>query len=296
MNQEQFPAKPEDISQSPQQVEKRPHFITARLLDVLGGKKVDMPPAGKLIEKGAYLWGIEGSEAEDRDRGKGILNHVLLVSRVAYTLGKLVQEKKVPGFENINLQSVVEAALLHDVDKLWGEEREKLPSEIKEALGLSPDFKELSDASDKTAGVWLTELGFSPEVIEGVKTHQDPDLGVKNPYWCLIVLSDYMASQRVMTVKERLQDIRARWIDNRVKNGELPRMSEEEFQREIYSASTAYDAVLGPLGMTDEEVIETYKLNSPEGQTRWEKFLRFTKQSGKEERAKKLFKHITHEF
>ncbi len=269
--------------------EKGPQYITPRLLDALGGKTVETP-AGKLIEKYAYLWGLD--DTENKDLGKGIFNHLLLASRVGYTIGKLLKEKGIPEFKDINLQYVVEATILHDINKLYGEQREKLPPEAKKALGLDPNYKELSDESDRRAAEWVQELGFAPEVREAIQTHKSPQEGIKNPYWTLVVLSDAMTSQRIMPPEERLADIKERWIDKPLRETGKPRMDEEGWKKEREYSDTVRDKIFPLLGITPEELIETYQLNNPESQTRWEKFLRKTRTDNTDVRAKHLVKYI----
>lgn len=139
------------------QLAKEPHYISSRLLEALGGVK-ETTVAGELVSKGAYLWGVE-----DREKGGGILRHSLLTSRTAYNLAKDLKKAQVKEYEDINLQWVVEAAVLHDVTKLYGEDREKLPPNLKQALGLKENFREISTEVDNVGIAWLKELGFPSE-------------------------------------------------------------------------------------------------------------------------------------
>jgi len=270
--------------------ERQPHFISTKLLDALGGIRRTEEVKGKqipLVDRGAYLWGVE-----NRELGKGILRHVLLCSRVACCLARELKRKAISGYEDINLEYVVHAALLHDIDKLYGEGREKLPPEIKEALGLPPDFQEVSPEVDQVVSSWLQDLGFPPQVYEAIRGQNFPEKIIDNPYWRITLLADYMAGQKVMTVEERLKDVRARWIDQRVEQGLKPRIEPERFETAARNIRAVAEEIFEALGTSDRQFIEKYKLNSDESQTRWEKFLLKTREADKEKRAKGLVKAL----
>lgn len=270
--------------------EKQPHFISAKLLDALGGIRRREEIKGRqipLVDKGAYLWGVENQEL-----GKGILRHVLLCSRVACCLARELKSRGVSGHEEIDLEYVVHTALLHDIDKLYAEDREKLPPEIKEALGIPRDFREASAGVDEVASSWLRDLGFPSEVYEAIRTHNFPGEVIDNPYWKITLLADYMVGQKVMTVEERLNDVKTRWIDQRVEQGLKPRIEPERFELAAKNIRAVAEEIFGALGTSDREFIEKHKLNSDESQTRWERFLLETRAKSKEERAKRLVKAL----
>lgn len=270
--------------------EKQSHFISAKLLDALGGIRRTEEVKGKqisLVDRGAYLWGVE-----DREKGKGVFRHALLVSRVAYHLGRELKERKIKGYEKINLETLIEGALLHDIDKLYSEDRENLPSEIKKALGIPPDFRESSKESDQIVSSWLSKFGFSPQIYEAIEDHNFPSEIRDNPYWKIILVSDFMVAQKVMVVKERLPDYRTRWIDQRIKQGLPPKVEPEIFEKAAKNIRAVAEEIFGALKTSDREFIEKHKLNSDESQTRWERFLLRTRAKGKEKRAKKLVKAL----
>lgn len=265
---------------------ERPHFISRRLLEALGGTKVRIADY-ELADKGAYLWGVK-----DRQKGEGIFRHSLLSSRVAYFLAKTLKERRIKGFENINLQYVIEGAILHDIGKLYGEDREKLPPQMKEALGLPVTFREESPEVDKISASWLQNLGFPPEVYEAIVSHNFPQGVVDNPYWKIILLADYMVGQRVMAVEERLEDVRTRWINERLKKGEPPRIEPTRFKIAADNVRAVADEIFIALGTTDKEFIEKHQLNSVRSQQRWEKFLLMTAVKSTEDRARQLVKAL----
>lgn len=268
---------------------RQPHFISTKLLDALGGIRKTEKVNDKqipLVDRGAYLWGVE-----NQDLGKGILNHVLLCSRVACCLGRELKSREINGYKDINLEYVVHAALLHDSGKLYGEDREKLLPEIKEALGIPRGFRESSPEVDQVVSSWLQDFEFPPQVYEAINRLSFPEKIIDNPYWKITLLSDYMVGQEVMTVEERLKDVRTRWIDQRVENNLEPRIEPERFEMAARNIRVVAEEIFEALEMSDRQFIEKYKLNSDESQTRWEKFLK-NRGADKEKRAKGLVKAL----
>jgi len=260
---------------------KEPHFISPRLLEALGGVMDDA--GGKpLVDKGAYLWGVE-----DREKGKGLFNHVLLVSRVSNALAQELKKKAPEQYGSLNMRSVFEVALLHDVSKLYAQDRESLSANEKEGLGLRSDFKETDDETEQTGADWLKRLGFPEEVLEGVKDHFPQDIK-DDPYWKIGLVADYMTGQKVMTLAERLDDVKRRWIDERAAQGVPPRIDPAVFERSRANIEAVAREVFGALETTDEEFIASHKLNDPKSATRSERFLRRTYEQKREARAKGL--------
>jgi putative nucleotidyltransferase with HDIG domain len=260
---------------------KRPHFITPRLLKALHGIKEETPE-GPLVDEGAYLWGVE-----DQEKGEGIFGHVLLVSRVAYALAEELQEKAPDKFGDVDPQSVVEAALLHDITKLYGEDREKLSAAAKQSLGLRPDFREMDKETDEVGIKWLRELGFPPEVYEAVHDNF-PQETIDNPYWKIVLIADYMAGQKVMALDERIKDVRTRWVEKPIAEGKEPRVEEEKFDQAAEIIREVARELFGLIGMTDKEFIERHSLNDPKAGGRWEEFLVRTRGTARPERLIQL--------
>ncbi len=266
---------------------KEQHFINTALLEALGGFKervvTNDTQVRELVAGGAYLWGVD-----DREKGGGILNHVLLTSRVAYHLGRELIRTKAPGYEDLKLGCLVHGAILHDITKLYGEDREKLPNEIKEALGLEIGFREISDRVDEIGMSWLKALNYPPEVYQAIMGHDFPQAIVDSPYWKIILVADYMVGQEVMTVSARMTDVKTRWIDQRISQGLVPRIKPERFDLARRNIEAVAAEIFESLRISDEEFIHQHQLNSDVSQTRWEKFFRSSRAKGKEERAKRL--------
>lgn len=260
---------------------KEPHYISARLLDALSGIK-ESTVAGDLVARGAYLWGVEDSK-----KGEGIFNHVMLVSRVASILAEELQKKDPVQYGALDMRTVVETAILHDVSKLFGQDREFLSEEHKAVIGLRKDFREVDNEAENEGVRWLKEFGFSEEVQKSVKDHF-PEKVVHNPYWKIVLVADYITGQHVMPLSERLQDVRQRWVDQPIAEGKQPRITSEEFNRSRRIIETVAQEIFHALGLTDEEFITQHRLNDPDTAGRWERFLRSTRERGQEKRATSL--------
>jgi len=278
---------PESAEVDKQGADKSPHFINFNLLEALGGLeetyRIGENRTASMIRRGAYLWGVE-----DREKGKGIFNHILLSSRVAYHIGKELLARKAEDYVNLNLEYVVQATILHDIVKLYGEDREKLPVEIKKALNMSTDFREISDAADEVAVTWLRGYGFPQEIYSTVIDHDFPRQLIDNPYWKIVLLADFMTGQKIMSIDERLADIKKRWIDEQLQKKQDPRIEPERFEIASRIVNSVATEIFGLLGTTDQEFISSRQLNSEVTATRWEKFLRSTRNARREDRAKRL--------
>lgn len=263
---------------------REPHFISSKLLEALGGIK-RWTEFGPLVDNGAYLWGVE-----DREKGQGIFKHVLLVSRVAYALAKALMQRDPKKYGSINLQYVVEVAILHDVAKLYGEDRErKLEPNQKLLMGLRKDFKEFDDETDEAGVRWLKQLGFAKEVYEATADHF-PQEEKESIYWKLGLVADYMASQHVMPVGERIADVRKRWIEEKIAEGKEPRMDPAYYDRASSVIQDVARKLFDVIGVSDREFIEREKLNDPTSAQRWETFLTGTRTKKAEARAKRHVK------
>jgi len=263
---------------------KEPGHISSKLLNTLGGEKETFllgEEEVSLVHDGSYLWGIG-----DKEKGAGILNHVLLTRRTALALAKDLKERRAPGFENINLQYVADAATLHDLIKLYSEDRERLTPEQKSALGLPQNFKEISNSADEVGVEWLQSERLPPEIYRAV-LHDFPLHIVDDPYWKIVLIADYMSGQRIMSVVERLQDVRARWIDEKIEKGEIPRIEPDRFDTAKINIEAVAGELFGYLETTDSQFIESHNLNSPDSMDRGEIFIRKTAERGTEDKAKR---------
>lgn len=266
-------------------IEKEPHFISSRLLDALGGIKIKTL-AGELVDKGSYLWGIE-----DREKSFGLFKHVLLVSRVAYNIAKDLQEKFPEEYKDLNLQSIVETAILHDVVKIYAQDRERISDSEKELLGIKKDFSETDIETEEVGISWLRDLGFPNEVLEGIKDHFPMEI-IDDPYWKIVLVSDFMTGQKIMSVHDRLQDVRTRWVEDPIKNNRKPKIDPLVFDKAAVNITLVAKEIFSKLETTDEKFVEKYDLNNPDNATRWEKFLMGTYLDKSEFAAKRHVKRV----
>ncbi|MEK7618701.1 MAG: HDIG domain-containing metalloprotein [Patescibacteria group bacterium] len=266
-------------------VDKEPHFISSRLLAALSGIK-EQTEVGGLVDRGAYLWDVE-----DREKGAGLFKHVMLASRVAYTLAEELKKKAPERYGSVDLKKVVEAAILHDISKLFAEDRESLSPEQKKVIGIRTDFKE-SDPDTEDVGVaWLQELGFSKEVLDGVKDHF-PEMIANDPYWKIVLVADFLADRKIVPLEERFASVQSRWIDQRHEQGKDPRIDPGHFERAKNNIRTVANELFQILNTTDIAFIETNKLNDPASAKRWERFLTKTRENKEETRARR---HVARE-
>lgn len=253
--------------------------ISSRFLEAMGGKKVKVKFSSKagggtydLVDNGAYWYDVP-----DRDKGKGVLNHNLKTGRVAVALGKDLKRIGDPRYKDIDLGILEQAAALHDIVKLFGEDREKLTPEQKEELSLPRNFREIHEVADQFGINWMNDLGFPSEVSESIRAHDFPQRIIDNPYWKIVLLADYMTGQHVMTVADRLNDVRTRWIDERIAQGEDPRIEPERFDIAERNIQEVADEIFTVLDTDDASFIEMHNLNNDESQTRAERFIRKTR-------------------
>lgn len=225
----------------------------------------------KVLEalEGGELWAVELTDAVE-----AISNHSFLAGRTADYLGKALKEKGVPGYKNVDLGLVVQGALLHDSMKLPSRHLVDLTPEQKSVLGLSEDPYKTSNGADELATKWLKQLGFPPQVYEGIRAHDFPQAITDNPYWKIIVLSDAMAGPRITTVNERVTDLHKRWIKDPTEKGLKPVVEEEQFRVAENNFHTVANEIFEALGTTDEKFIEDNKLDDDSSMPKWERFLR----------------------
>ena len=271
------------------------HPITPQLLDALGGRRVpvseitDTPlfdrevhPVTELIQ-GAYLWGTaEG----DRIHGAGVFRHVQRVSRSAYYLGKALIESGDPRWQGLNLEFLVQAALLHDNIKLPSEILEKLDVQSQLALGLPSGYREIHPYADELEITRLRSLGLPTEVYNAIKGHDFPQEIKADRIWQVVLVADYMTGQEAGLIDERLADIHNRWIAKPREAGLPPRIEEDRFEIARKNILQVANGIFRTIGMTNREFIERFRLNEPESETPWEKFLRTHAENGTEAPAK----------
>lgn len=266
-------------------------IITSSLLRALGGDFETVVIDGAEIDlpsNGANLWGVELTDAVDR-----VSNHVFIAGRIAYAVGNELKSNGIPGYENIDLGLLTQGAILHDVIKLPSRPREQLTPDQRTQIGLEPNYREISDQADDIAIQWLQKHGLAPEVYNAIRAHDFPQQIVDDPYWKILVIADSMAGQHVMTVDERLDDVKTRWIDEpkakAAQEGKEPLLGIEEnrFERARMIINEVANEIFGSLGTTDAQFIHDNSLTDDSKMPKWEKFLRNQRKKGKESFARR---------
>jgi len=261
---------------------KEPHYVTGSLLNILSGETDN----DGLVD-GPNLWNVAHTE-----RSRAILNHSLLVARVANALGNALKENLVKGFEDLDLRELTLAALTHDAGKQFGVTREFLPDDKKNLRGIPSGFKEKSSEVDEAVVLWLSGIGMSALALQALKDHNFPSQVYENSYWKIILVADYMAGQEVTDVLTRVSDVGSRWVYDRIKQGKQPRISPERFEKAKGIILSVAGEIFGSLGLTDQQFIELHKLTSDKSQLKIERFLRNTTDQNREERVKHLVELI----
>ncbi len=243
--------------------ETPPAIITPALLRALGseqetiqfenGDSVDIP-------KFAQLWGVELTDGVEP-----ISNHSFLAGRTAWNIGTELKKAGVAGYENLNVEFLTQGAIIHDILKLPSRFIAKLPANQQDQL----------ESPDDMTSRWLEELEFPKEVQDGIRAHDFPEAVIDNPYWKIIVLSDAMAGEHIMPVKERLIGVRARYPD----------VTKERFDAATHTFNTLADEIFGALGTNDEGFIAEHELTDDKSMPKWERFLRRQRALGREKRT-----------
>lgn len=174
----------------------------------------------RLVEKGGGLLGVK-----DKEEWAGILNHSLLVRRIATHLG---QELKAAG-QDVNLETISEASLLHDVGRRSEDEEEQ----YREWQG------PVEDHTRKGARM-LKEAGFSPEITDTIASHHFPTRmkDVDTLEKKLLFYADRRVSQDIVSLEKRVNNDSERWVaegmigqEDMVKSCELA----SQVEREIFA-------------------------------------------------------------
>lgn len=241
--------------------------VTPGLLEVLGGTQ-KIVEGWPVVETGAFYL-----TEENPDRAAGIFRHVVLTSRPAYFLTMELMVKDPERFGDLNLTWIVQGAITHDVSKMKSLDQERLPPAVKVMLGIRPDFKETDPEAEEVGVEWLRNAGLAEAVYENIVDHFPQKLR-DSWYWKIILLADYMTSQKVMPVRQRLKDVSDRWIDQRIAQGLEPKISRDAFDKAEVHILAVAEEIFAILGMTDEEFINKHELNNPAiSQQPWEKLL-----------------------
>lgn len=205
----------------------------------------------RLVEKGGGLIGVP-----DKKEWAGVLNHSLLVRRVATYLA---QELKAAG-EDVDLGVVGEAALLHDIGRR------------KEEEGAGPHPQEGAKI--------LKKARFSDKISEIVEAPHFPGRKDELDNWekKIVFYADLRAGQNIISLDDRLKDITERWIPDK-------KITQEEMDRTKKIAQDIEQEIFSKLDIKADDILD---IPAP----RVERYLRAIVERNLEDRAIKFFRGL----
>lgn len=241
---------------SPQSLEAMRGKVSEKKEVVLGsGEKKFV----RLIKEGGGLLGVP-----DKKEWAWALNHALITRRVATYLARKL---KAAG-EDIDLETVGEAALLHDI----GRRKEK------EEILYDREHKAIESHPKKGAKI-LRKAGFSEKIAKIVETPHFPQKKELDNWEKKIVFySDLRAGQDIVSLDDRLDDIAERWIPDK-------KLTKKEMSRAKEMAKDVEQEIFSKLDITPNDILD---LPAP----RVEKYLRTVVGRNLEDRAIKFFRGL----
>lgn len=289
-------------------------ILPSRVLDMLGGSLtpvVGSPSGQHMVDKGAYLWGVDNL---DLPKPKEVFEHSCRVGRGVWRLGMALTRRSAAlgdgRYNDLNPGVAAEAGAIHDALKMHSGAdaptapiigRENLTSAQKEYEGLPPGYREISDEADLVLVEWLTAGGFPQEVIDTVVGHDFPtsEKAVHTPYQQLVMWADYCCANKFTGTEERLRDVFDRWIlrfvvnrddfaaeldsvalvrnhwqELRFADGKPPRIEAERAAKAADIIIQNRDNLFGYLGISEKGFIEQSGLNDDLKMPPWERVLR----------------------
>lgn len=211
---EELPSSEDNQNNKPEENKRYP-LPSCRSIKLLGGEiselqEVMTDQGAKmvhLIKKGGGL-----IQVEDKKEWAGVLNHTLLVYRVATYLARLLIQRG----ENIDLNIISDIALDHDVAKRQEDEHRFYN------LGKCKGHAELG-------ANMMRKANFSESAIRAVEVHFLPTPEELDTWENKILFyADFRASAKIIPLKERLERFHNKYVDSGL-------MTEEYYQRAEYA-------------------------------------------------------------
>lgn len=283
--------------------EGKPAFVLPiAALELLGGKFTtflrDNGDSVEMVDDGACLFGVENLE-----KSKGIFNHSLLVGRKAWALARALRGKSEElgdgRYSDVNPNLAFMLGVFHDIVKLHSGSnpvpkegtivvgRENLTPAERQRLGISAEYREISPEADSFAVRWVEDSGLPPDFITEFKRvvvgHDFPqsEEAIETVYQRLIQVCDYSVAQSLdMTLRQRWNDVAARWVKEFVLNwGDFqgtdvvdviakhfqefrfdsqrsPRIEPERLIKAVEITEKAAKEIYGYLGVNEDELNE----------------------------------------
>ncbi len=207
--------------------------------------------------------------ATDQERWKGIVNHILkdyalsltIADRLKGAVGHETTRQRLHAsgqgcllgeIDALRLEDVADASFMHDAGKAVDEKR-------RIAQG-GRDRHHLEG--------WRMARGAGlPDAISNVAlTHYFPSSGRKLALLDkIILLSDGMVSQEYMLPTERIEDIRRRWITQRMEAGDAPLIDPVRFEKYADVLRGVAQELFGVMGIDgrDPESVQAFLASVP---------------------------------
>lgn len=219
----------------------------AAVLSLLSGKTENFEGKTRAIDGGA-LFGVE-----DQDHWWGVINHSLLVRRVAVGIGGLLNDHHArdPAWSVLNTALLGNAGMLEDFAKRY--EKESPPGttdHVKEGLRILKDA-DIPD-KEKIERILVTHLygmnGYTEDLV-------------KPSDWTekILVLADHYATGQIVSLDERFADFKRRHATG----GTMP-TEEEEFQRISDYCYMLQDELIRDLDLANEDALVDKLKSLPE--------------------------------
>lgn len=212
------------------------------VLSLLSGKVEEIEGHLKAVEGGA-LFGVP-----DQEKWWGVINHSLLVRRVAMGMVNLANQKHQddPNWQRIDVELVGNAGLLEDFAKRYEKESPAGTTDhAKAGLKILEDEYIQFSGKDEVKRLLVTHLygmtGYDqkPEGWEGK----------------IIILADHYATRDIVSLEERFAD-----FNRRQAIGETMPTQDDESKRVQEYCYQAQAEFLAEVGMTEEEWITYLKI------------------------------------
>lgn len=254
-------------------------------------KSIVEKPVGRedvLLEKlkGAGYWNIrneDGSVNEDeKKKWRGIVNHILLEYNFSLYIAKKLKEvgeqQDIQELKDLKLSDVADASFIIDIAKRRSEEAR--------ASGKAPEDK---DIHTELGYQMAKQIGLPEHVCRVARSHDFPLSEDELPTWLerIVFIADVHTSQSYITVDQRMNDVRIRWITQRQEKGLNPLLNPQLFKKYEAVAHSVNKQIMDLLGISDER---TFLANIPH--LREERYLRALFERNMEDRGMTFAKRL----
>ncbi|MBU2052409.1 hypothetical protein KKH13_04365, partial [Patescibacteria group bacterium] len=228
-----------------ERTEARPHLNLPHhvVLSLLSGKVEEIEGHLKAVEGGA-LFGVI-----DQEKWWGVINHSLLVRRVAMGMANLANQvhKGDQSWCNINVDLVGNGGLLEDFAKRYEKEYPGM-DHVQAGVRILDDESINFPNKDRIKKMLVTHL-------YGMDGYNDEPANWEEK---IIVLADHYATGEVVSLEERFADFKSRQV-----HGQTMSTEETEFWRIHDYCYAAQKEFMDTVGMIDESQLIAFLKNLP---------------------------------